>query len=98
MTSDVKTVAYFLQSSEDADPSATLSGAAISGVAGLARRQQDRAVTATRHRITTGEQDIELWYSDDHDWLGLSSTTRGGRQLYYRRVTPPSTAGTVSDD
>ena len=44
--SDVKSVSYFLQSSEEADPSAMLSGAALSGIAGLARRQQDRAVTA----------------------------------------------------
>lgn len=46
MTSDVKSVSYFLQTSDEADPAAMLSGSAISGIAGLARRQQDRAVTA----------------------------------------------------
>ncbi len=49
---------------------------------------QGRAVPAARYRISTGERDIELWYSADSDWLGLSSTTRGGRQLHYRRVAP----------
>jgi hypothetical protein len=46
VTSDVKSVSYFLQSSDEADPDTVLSGAASSGIAGLARRQQDRAVTA----------------------------------------------------
>jgi hypothetical protein len=44
--SDVKTVAYFLQASDEADPGAMLSGAAITGVAGLARREQDRAIAS----------------------------------------------------
>lgn len=45
------------------------------------------AVPARHYRIATDENDIELWYSTDHDWLGLRSTTRGGRQLDYRRVS-----------
>jgi hypothetical protein len=44
--SDVKSVAYFLQTSDEADPDAVLSGAAVSGVAGLARREQDRAIAS----------------------------------------------------
>jgi hypothetical protein len=45
-----------------------------------------RAVPALHYRVRAGERDIELWYSSERDWLGLSSTTRGGRQLHYRRL------------
>ena len=44
--SDVKTVAYFLQTSEEATSDEVLPGAAFSGIAGLARREQDRAITS----------------------------------------------------
>jgi hypothetical protein len=44
--SDVKTVAYFLQTSEEATSDEVLPGAAVSGIAGLARRVQDRAIVS----------------------------------------------------
>lgn len=47
---------------------------------------QGRTVPALHYRVRAGERDIQLWYSTDSDWLGLSSTTRGGRQLHYRRL------------
>ncbi|MCO6414440.1 MAG: hypothetical protein J5I92_17025 [Thiogranum sp.] len=47
---------------------------------------QNDPAPAFHYRISTGENDIELWYSADRDWLGLRSTTRGNRQLHYRRV------------
>jgi hypothetical protein len=56
---------------------------------------QGRAVPALHYRLVTEENDIDLWYSTDRDWLALSSTTSGGRQLYYRRVT--AAGGTGSD-
>ncbi len=42
--SDVKTVAYFLQTSDEATSDEVLPGAIASGIAGLARREQDRAI------------------------------------------------------
>jgi hypothetical protein len=57
-----------------------------------------RAVAATHYRIATDENDIELWYSTDHDWLGLRSTTRGGRQLDYRRVSTAAQAGSANGE
>jgi len=56
------------------------------------------AVPATHYRIATAENDIELWYSTDHDWLGLRSTTRGGRQLDYRRVLTAAQPGGVNGE
>lgn len=56
---------------------------------------QDRAVPALHYRLSTDENDIELWYSSDRDWLALSTTTIGGRQLQYRRVA--AAGGTGSD-
>jgi hypothetical protein len=45
-----------------------------------------RRVTSLHYRIETGEDEIDLWYSKDYDWLALRSTTRGDRELLYRRV------------
>lgn len=41
---------------------------------------------AAHYRISGGEFVIDLWYSTEHDWLALSSTTPGGYRLHYRRV------------
>ena len=54
---------------------------------------QGRTVPALHYRIRTGERDIELWYSSDYDWLGLSSTIGGDRRLHYRRVDHEGTSG-----
>jgi hypothetical protein len=58
---------------------------------------QGRAVPALHYRVRAGERDIQLWYSSDRDWLGLSSTTRGGRQLHYRRLSPVENDEGASD-
>jgi hypothetical protein len=50
-------------------------------------RTQDGTVPALHYRISTEESDIDLWYTTDRDWLALSTTISGGRQLYYRRIT-----------
>ena len=57
-----------------------------------------RAVPATHYRIATDENDIELWYSNERDWLGLRSTTRGGRQLDYRRVSTAVQPGSANGE
>jgi len=57
-----------------------------------------RAVPATHYRIATDENDIELWYSTNHDWLGLRSTTRGGRLLDYRRVSTTAQPGSANGE
>ena len=61
-------------------------------------QQQGRDIPALHYRLSTEEDDIELWYSSDHDWLALSSTTRGGRQLHYRRVTTTDESGSVASE
>ena len=55
-------------------------------------------VPAQHYRIATGERDIELWYSRDEDWIGLRSTTRGGRELRYRRMSMDTQARSAADD
>jgi hypothetical protein len=29
---------------------------------------------------------LDLWYSDDREWLGLSSVVKGGRTLRYELI------------
>lgn len=41
-------------------------------------------VMATRYRITGSKHPIDLWYSQDFEWLQLESTVSGGRRLRYR--------------
>jgi hypothetical protein len=43
-----------------------------------------RQVAATRWRIATDAQPIDVWYSQQGDWLGLDSTVSGNRKLSYR--------------
>jgi hypothetical protein len=45
----------------------------------------DQTVSARRYRLTGENLQIELWYSDDHRWLALQSTTPSGYTLYYER-------------
>jgi hypothetical protein len=40
--------------------------------------------TATKYRITGDKLQIDLWYSHDLQWLGLESSTEGGRRLRYQ--------------
>ncbi|TFH44464.1 MAG: hypothetical protein E4H01_11085 [Lysobacterales bacterium] len=39
--------------------------------------------TALRYRLAAGKLNLELWYSQDQQWLGLESTTESGRILRY---------------
>ena len=55
-------------------------------------------VAAAHYRISSRERDIDLWYSGDHDWLALRSTTRGGRQLHYRKIPSTSASGSSSSE
>lgn len=59
---------------------------------------QGRAVPALHYRLRTNENDIELWYSSDRDWLALSTTTSGGRQLHYRRLAAVADSGSVAGE
>lgn len=38
---------------------------------------------ALRYRLTAGDLDIDLWYSEDDQWLALETEARGGRRLRY---------------
>jgi len=61
-------------------------------------RVQDGTVSAQYYRISTEERDIELWYTTDRDWLALSTTINGGRQLYYRRIATAVDTGSGSNE
>ena len=38
---------------------------------------------AWRYQLGAGEMNIELWYSENHEWLALETDARGGRRLRY---------------
>lgn len=42
-----------------------------------------QSVSATRFELAADKLNMELWYSPDREWLGLQSTTKGGRMLRY---------------
>jgi hypothetical protein len=39
---------------------------------------------AYRYQLGAGEMKIELWYSENHEWLALETDARGGRRLRYQ--------------
>lgn len=39
---------------------------------------------AWRYQLGAGEMKIELWYSENHEWLALETEARGGRRLRYQ--------------
>ncbi|MBA3597444.1 MAG: hypothetical protein H0W40_08700 [Methylibium sp.] len=45
----------------------------------------DGSMPARHYRITGVDRPIELWYSQQGDWLALESTVSGGRRLSYWR-------------
>ena len=59
---------------------------------------QDSDVAALHYRLSTNENDIDLWYSSDRDWLALSTTTSDGRQLHYRRVATADKDGSIASE
>lgn len=44
-----------------------------------------KALKAHHYRLTVSDKQIDLWYSDNKDWLALETTVKGGRNLAYRR-------------
>jgi len=44
---------------------------------------RNTSVPANRYRLTAEDVDIELWYSNNDQWLGLQSETSNGRLLRY---------------
>ena len=38
---------------------------------------------ALRYQLGAGEMKIELWYSENNEWLALETEARGGRRLRY---------------
>lgn len=40
-----------------------------------------------RYQVKAGKLDIDLWYTDDHEWVGLMSNVNG-RRLRYELVSP----------
>ena len=39
---------------------------------------------ARRYQLGAGEMKIELWYSENNEWLALETEARGGRRLRYQ--------------
>ena len=40
-------------------------------------------VPAVRYRLQARNLELDIWYSDDEQWLALESTVKGGRKLRY---------------
>lgn len=40
-------------------------------------------IPAQRYRLEARNMKLDLWYSDDQQWLALESTVKGGRKLRY---------------
>lgn len=45
---------------------------------------RDKMVNAKRYAVKTDEFNIDLWYSDNNEWLALNSTTKDGTTLRYQ--------------
>jgi hypothetical protein len=43
-------------------------------------------IPANRYRLMGDELEIDLWYSQDDEWLALESVTDGGRRLRYELI------------
>ncbi len=43
----------------------------------------EKNIPAHHYRLSADKLDIEVWYSQDNQWLALQSTTEGGRLLRY---------------
>jgi hypothetical protein len=39
---------------------------------------------AYRYELGAGEMKIDLWYSENNEWLALETDARGGRRLRYK--------------
>ena len=45
-----------------------------------------QAVPAKRYHLEAGDLSLNLWYSEDDEWLALESEVGGGRTLRYRAI------------
>lgn len=43
-------------------------------------------VAAKRYRVEAGDLSLDLWYSENDEWLALESEVGGGRTLRYRAI------------
>lgn len=50
------------------------------------------ALSAEEWTLTTRERQIKLWYGPQQRWVGLESSTKGGRTLRYELIEAPSVA------
>lgn len=47
-------------------------------------KMNDSSVPANHYKVISEKFTVDLWYSDQGDWLGLASTTEDGHRLNYR--------------
>lgn len=45
-----------------------------------------REVPARKYRLKTSDLAVDVWYSQDREWLALESTTKDGRTLRYELI------------
>mgnify|MGYP001555353211 FL=1 len=48
----------------------------------------DRDIEASRYRLETDKDSIDLWYDKDDNWIALQSIVREGKVLRYERKFP----------
>lgn len=46
-------------------------------------RVRGEEISAQRYRLIAKNMELDIWYSDDEQWLALESTVKGGRKLRY---------------
>jgi hypothetical protein len=44
----------------------------------------DKEIRASRYTLTAENSDINLWYDQNQNWVGLNTLVKGGRTLSYR--------------
>ena len=44
----------------------------------------DKEIRASRYTLTAEKSDINLWYDQNQNWVGLTTIVKGGRTLSYR--------------
>ena len=42
-----------------------------------------QSMAAKKYRLSAKDINLDVWYSQDRQWLGLESTTESGRKLRY---------------
>ena len=47
---------------------------------------RNEQLTAYRYQLQAGEMNIDLWYSEDKEWLALETDARGDRRLRYELI------------